>query len=235
MLLSIGFWVNIHSQLNGAGLHTEAVNYDILKSDYMLELMQRFLDGVTLDADFLASVDGTPYVKMDFVNSSVYFKKNDTVAKEYMLRYNNFLDEIEFKQDNKILFIKNKSHVDRIIMNGKTYKCLYYTEKKQVREGYLEQLVDGNIKLYSRQSVSFEPEKPPTAGYEDPKPAKFTIEADKYFIQFYNKEIKDAPLTKKKINGLFKENGIDISDYLKDNKLKGNKDGLVQLVKYVNK
>ena len=178
-------------------------------------------------------VEGSPYLKDEFVNGSIY-----TVQKvhfeEVPLRYNIFNDELEFKTPtNEVLALATPDIVEKVVIGDTILVFLSYVDSNKTKNGYFLLLEEGKASLYAKPGVIFKKETLPEA-YKDPEPAKFQKISDDYYLGF-NTGSAIPVNNKKSLVAAFPDNQEKIEKYISKNKIKTNKPGsLTELVKYYN-
>jgi hypothetical protein len=181
----------------------------------------------------LKEIQGTPYLNDQFAKGTVVTTKGDKYD-NVPLRYDQYQDELQFKQNGKTMTFWPKNVVKRAEFGNRvfTYTTYQFTDNK-TKQGYFEILADGKVRLLSQHTIKFfekEKEKP----YVDPKPARFDWPLEDFYIQVGTLPAKH--ITKKKnLLAAFPKHQKELSNYYKSNKLSAkNKEDLIQLVNYYN-
>jgi hypothetical protein len=200
------------------------------------EIRKAYLDyQVSRNRDnvYFNSFIGSPYEYPDFSEALVYVLGYSGPQKA-KLRYNACFDEMEMSVEGKDKFqvLGNEKAIDSIRLNGMLYKYMIYNLKEKKTSGYLEQLVSGEINLYTKRPREIQDEKIPGSGYEEYKPPSIFISPELFFVQFEHGPLELLPATTKKIIAFFQEKGYDLKIYLKTEKIKIEKESLVKLVSY---
>ena len=171
-------------------------------------------------------VDGSPYLVKDFLMGKV-----EGFPDFYQIRYNAYLDEVQFKKDNKIMaFLKEEKYgTIKFTDTNETLKLANYKYENNSVLGYLFVIADtGNVKIYRKSSVTFQDFKVAKNSYETDSPANFRRAPDVYFVQRGTAGIVELPSNKKQLIELFPDKKEEIKNYLKDNKLDYNTKNNVQ-------
>lgn len=173
-------------------------------------------------------VEGTAYYTPDFIKSTV-FLKNGTYA-SLPLRYDLFQDEMEYKDDSRILWIV-KSDI-KYIRYGSDMLFVAPSVLDTSRLGYYFFKDAGKNKLFCRKSMKFCPWIPPK-GYADMIPNRFEPNSDEFYIQFEGQPAKRIK-TKGELTKLFSNNKSAL-EFIKKEKIKANNfDDLQKLMNYIN-
>lgn len=188
------------------------------------------------DKDYYKTFRGSPYENPDFTDALVYTRGYSTQLKAKM-RYNTCFDEMEMIIEGKDEFqiLSNNTAIDSIILNGELYKYLSYKNKdKKTTTGYLIELYSGECNLFTKRPREIQDEKIPDTGYEDYTPPSIIISPEMFFVQIDHGPIELLPTTSKKILSFFQNKGIDLSTYLKTEKIKNEKASIIKVVAYVD-
>lgn len=212
---------DIYSQVVDAGLNN---------------FYQEYLNARRRDQSFFNHISGSPYENPEFSEALIYFRDNENPIRG-VLRYNAMFDEMEMKKDDsdEFLIMDNKGNIDSIYLNnsGELFRYAIFSEKDVYKKGYFLLLSKGECNLYLKRVREYQPEKP-AAGYQDYVPPSIIKKADQFFVQFGEKDLKLIPQASKKMILLFEENGYDIGDFVKKNKIKYNQDSLIKLTRFCN-
>lgn len=174
------------------------------------------------------SIEGSPYYTDEFTDGTVFLRNGNSAA--VSLRYDLFQDEIEFRQNDQVLWLSKATvlyvqYGDELLFTdsfpGAPGRLTYYFA--QEKDKYA---------LYMKKQVSFSP-KAAGKGYEDPKPDRFNQDQDRYYLKEENtppREIKN----KKELLAILNENQAAL-DFIKKSKTKVKKEeDLFELVKFLN-
>ncbi|MCK4921725.1 MAG: hypothetical protein KAS71_11810 [Bacteroidales bacterium] len=174
------------------------------------------------------NIKGSPHYSDAFVNSTVILKNGKSAS--LPLRYNLFQDEIEFKRDEKILWlIKNRV---LSIQYGKEMILLDSFSEAPDKLTYFFVQEEGKYSLYIRKKVSFNPKVPPK-GYTDPLPDRFEREQDDYYLKQEDMPLREIK-NKKALSEILSENEPALG-FIKKSKIKANKvEDLLELVRFLN-
>jgi hypothetical protein len=179
-----------------------------------------------------ANIDGYPYLDRNFSEAKVVFK--DGTVQLHALRYNNFLDEMEFKQNDVITHIANKSTIDEIIINDKVFKVYPLEKSNQSSFTYFIELVSGKVSLLQKAPIEYLPEKRIQGGYQDYLPPRFVVKDPVYFIKIQEGNPEELPSGKGRFLKYMDEKGLNASQIFNKNKLKVNESGMKSLVTEIN-
>ena len=185
------------------------------------------------DAREESNMIGSPYLQ-DTFQKGVILMRNNIQYSGIPLRYNIYLDEVEFRvEDGQIWALSNPEKVQLIEMPDTKLVYQPYLLLKQIKMGFFFPLVEGKIKLYRKPKMMVEKAQK-TGLYRYEKPAKFMKKPDEFYIK---EKTKAAELitSKKKLLELFPDKQKELSDFIKKNKVKTNDvESLIQLVEYYN-
>lgn len=169
------------------------------------------------------TISGDPYYSSGFIDSKVYLISGDTIS--IPLRYDLYKDEMEFRKDEKIMWV-NKKEARRIAYGDK--QLIICPGKSQNALVYFFVLAEGEYSLLRRQKVNFMPPEE-LKGFAEPKPARFEPASMEYFIQFQDRA-PVAIIAKKDLREIA---GSDASAIEFLGKEKIRRDREKDLVKYV--
>lgn len=196
---------------------------------------QDYLDTKRHSDTFFKNVEGSQYENEEFREAEVYLKGNDSVTK-FQLRYNNLTDEMEIKNraDDTYLVVNNKNLIDSIILNNEVYIYLNTTYDKIRLNGFYIQLISGKFTLLQKRTREFIPERKPTGGYQEyVKPSIEPRPVEYYLIGGDGVPVL-LPGNMQGIVKLLKKKGYELAEIVKQNKLKYNKEGILQLILFLN-
>ncbi|WP_326981903.1 hypothetical protein VUJ46_16940 [Chryseobacterium sp. MYb264] len=175
----------------------------------------------------------------DEITGSPYLNKNFSLAKiegtheSVPVRYNSLKDEIEFQKDGKTMVLPNEETFSKIdIVSPKS--VLVRLDTHDDLTGYFFELVNGKNALYKKIKTKFIDVVPATNSYATDRPASFKTLDPVYYIAINEKFVK-KPKNEKEIIALIPEKKDAISQFVKSNKIKFNKEeDLVKLVNFLN-
>nr|MBD3623104.1 hypothetical protein [Sunxiuqinia sp.] len=180
-----------------------------------------------------ANVDGTPYLKDEFVPGDVFI--NDTILiEEVPLRYNIYSDQMEFVSAQKqVLVIDDPNKSYAFNLDGELFSIQDYIDRGNMEHGVLQLIVDGDFRLYKKYQIDFKPATK-AIGFQDAQPNRFTRQEDQYLLAVD----QNAPETFRNHKDLLeklKAHKPAIEDYAKEQNLKlKSESGLIQLIQYCN-
>jgi hypothetical protein len=179
-----------------------------------------------------ANIDGYPYIDRNFSDAKVFFK--DGTVQTHSLRFNNFLDEMEFMQNDMVTHIANKSAIEKIIIGDKTYKVYPVVKNAQTVHSYYLELVVGNVTLLKKAPIEYLPEKRITGGYQDYMPPRFVVKDPVYFVIIQQGNPEEVPSGRAGLLKYLDSKGLNASQTFKKNKLKYNEEGIKSLIVEIN-
>lgn len=141
---------------------------------------------------------------------------------------------MEFKDENgQILEINNSEQIYKFGYEDLDFLILNFFESNDKKSGVLQQMVDGNVRLYKRYLVEFKPATK-AIGYKEAVPNRLVRLDDSYLISI-DKSIPESFRNKKSLFEKLKRLKPDIEEYSKKNKLKPKSENdLIQIIKYCN-
>lgn len=211
-LMSMGFVANAQFTLES------------LYDQYLIEKFRNMGD--------FSNIDGYPYLEREFQEARVVFKSGSSQV--YMLRYNNFLDEMELKQNDKITHVANRSDIDKIEIKNQVYRVYPVTKENQKSLEYFIELSTGKLSLLKKAPIVYMPARKPEGGYQDYLPPRFVILDPIYYIKTEKDGIQELPVGKAKLLGHLDKLGYDASRIFKEKKLKNNEEGYKALIEEIN-
>lgn len=180
---------------------------------------------------------GTPYMQKDFSTARIA-----QVNKVYLVRYNALTDEMEVKggDDSEVLVIsKQRNYEINQHANNLKYRVLEKVDSEKENDlGYYISLEDDdNISLYRKQCKKLVKKKKSSYGSSA---SSITTEFKDMRCEFYiekahNGHAIKVPKKKKDFLALFPDKAVQISAFIKENRIKLNKEkSLKKLIKYIN-
>jgi hypothetical protein len=188
--------------------------------------------GSVIDQSKYTGISGSPYMVDEFAEGEVFI--NDSIRFEKVsLRYNIFTDKMEFLDAQKrVLEIDYSAGKFSFLINNNKFDVLSYTENGNSKQGHLELLVDGDIRLYRKYNVQFEEATKPM-GFQDPLPKRFVRENDTFLVAISN-EIPEAIYKRRDLLTKLNQDSPEIEQYLKNNRLRMSEQSLIDLITYYN-
>lgn len=180
------------------------------------------------------SIEGSPYLNDKFLEGEVII--NDSIRIENVhLRYNIYNDKIEFKNENEqILEIGNHSTSYIFNFEELLFRNLDYLNDGTPKQGILEILVDGQVKLYKKYSLKLETATK-AVGFQEATPNRFVRKDDVYLIAV-DQEIPYIFNNAKKLLPELQKIKPDINSFIKTEKIRlRSEKGLHALIQYCNK
>ncbi|MDF2932533.1 MAG: hypothetical protein K0R36_1864 [Chryseobacterium sp.] len=178
-------------------------------------------------------------LKYDEIIGSPYLDKNfrdASVAKDYektAIRYNSYLDEIEFQKEGKPLVLPKDEKFSRIELTLPK-ETLVLLETDDNLKGYFFELVNGKISLYKKIKTKFIDALPAANSYASDRAASFKLLDPVYYIKTEKGYIK-KPKNQKEIIESFPDKKEVLTSFFKENKVKFDKEeDLKKLVIFLN-
>ena len=185
--------------------------------------------------EFNNEVEGNMYFDTDFHLAIVDGKKE----KPYMLRYNAYLDVMEFYEGKELYFVEKDRHKIFDFGSGNyTYILENYVPKgkNESINGYLIQLVKGNVTLYKSQTIVYRLAETKNIGFgQESKQERLEAAKEVYYVKVGEANVVELPGSNDKLAELLNRNKKEFSKFMKENSLnmKREKD-IVKLFKFIN-
>ena len=209
----------------------EAQNIDLRGATKTLEIAK--VDGNLKYSD----VKGTPYENKDFLPGKIIFNSGK-VLKNTKLRYNNYLNNFEYKEHGKIMIISDGSNIKQIQYNNQNYHYgIYKTAKNKKKNVFFQLLNDGACTLYKLNRIQYKSEHEPEDPFDTYKPDRFESSSPEYFLKFKDKKIAQhiENHRKRKFAELFDPHSSKMLKFLrKANINPRDEDALIQAIKFYN-
>ncbi|WP_340114452.1 hypothetical protein [Maribellus mangrovi] len=173
-------------------------------------------------------VQGTPFLYGDFAVGRV--KLNNQKYYEGELRYNNYKQQLEFKNEKgEVYDVLTPENISSVKLKDVT---LVY-EDIDGSGGFYRQLVPGAYMLLAKDKAEYQEPKP-ARPYVEAKPARFVTKNPEYFL--YNAASGLVELkNKKSLDGIYPEKSKEIQAFVKKEKIKfSDEEDLSNLVKFLN-
>lgn len=186
---------------------------------------------VTNGPDVMITIN-EQYFHAEYENATISSQTDGSI---FQLRYNAFLDEIEYENAGKRYFL-NKIEGEEIFFTelNKKYVCLTYEFDKNQITGFLAEIYkSSNLSVYKKEKVDiFEGNKTHIASTRDYNEYKKLKPV--YFIE-KGKTLVEMPNSKKKVAAIFGENSGKIAAFIDENKISLNDDmELRKLFEFIN-
>jgi hypothetical protein len=180
----------------------------------------------------LSEIQGSPYLDSQYRVGTVLTGDNQTY-KDIPLRYNCFIDVLEFKKNDASYELMPKELIKRAEFGGQVFSYKEYESGNGTSKSYFMLLAEGKATLCARYTIKFfEPE--PVKGFADPVPARFADFDESYYVS-----IKDAPAkpvsNNKKLVEALSDKKNEIESFISKQKLSFKKaEDLKKIISYYN-
>jgi len=192
---------------------------------------------ITIGLDDKVDVEGSKYIQDDFNMATISIYS----GYKFNVKYNAYDDEMEVQgKDNKSFALnKNEKSAEVTFVNNNiTYGLFDYANSDgQKVPGYFQKLTVGEtVALLKKEKIMFIEEKVSKTGYDTYRPPKFKRLNDQFFIKLKESPVAiEFPKNKKNIASLFPNKKDKILKFIKENKIKTNKEeDLIKLTNYIN-
>lgn len=166
-----------------------------------------------------------------YLNQAYIPSRIDDFKDDINIRYNIYKDEMEFINNDKVLYLKKeigrKIHFMKLDIN---YEVFNYNGKLM----YFQILNKNGVKLLCKQNIEFQQSKPAETSYQKDRPADFNRKDDTFFIQI-KEEIIELPTNNKKFFKLLDSSDEKLKKFTSEKKLNiKNKEDLIKIIEFYN-
>lgn len=176
---------------------------------------------------------GSAYFNESFLSADII-----NFPTSYPMRYNAYLDEMEYEVDGVLYNLDKISH-SIVEFQGikKKYVATTYNDGKNFVNGYLVELYGGeNYSLYKREKVVYVAGTKAKTSMDMDTPAFFKPLKDTYFIKLKDGSTVEIPKSSSKFLKLLSADSDKVGDFIKKNKIDLSKENdLKSLVGYMDK
>lgn len=179
-----------------------------------------------------STIEGSPYEDDSFQMGSLKYKKGQ-LFKDVELRFNIYLNEIEFKHEANIYAISNNMHIDWVEINGDTLIYVPIEDENTSHYSYFKLLVNGYSSLLVKMNIDLLDAEVSTA-MTPSKPERFKRKPDNYYMKFENGDFQKIGNINKFVKNLEQEKSALVK-YVKKEKISSrNESELKKFVNYYN-
>ena len=198
-----------------------------LEDHMLIKIMDEGINGkLRLD------IEGSPYLNEEWVDGEIHTFKASYAG--VSMRYNIYLDYIEFKQKGKSYILDPEPRLRKIELDGNTLVVAKYGRIGKMKDGYFLLLDSGKLQLMSKKAIQFKEAQAPKALESSATPAKYQQLPDQFFYRFGQGDLVKISNTRKMIAGL-QDHQEELNAFAKKEKISAKKeDDLIRLVKYYN-
>lgn len=176
-----------------------------------------------------SDIDGSPYINKNFREASIAENFEKVEA-----RYDSYRDLVEYQSNDETRVVPKESQFNRIQFTSPN-EVLVLANFGGAEAGYYYLLAEGNVSLFKELRTKFNPAKKATSSYGEDKAPFFNLDEPIYYIQIGEKILKQ-PKNEKQIIEIFPAKKMEIESFVKQNKIKFNKEGdLIKLIQFLNK
>ncbi len=176
-----------------------------------------------------ANIEGSPYLFPDYREADIL--TCDSITYQGKIRYDLYMDEMEYKVKGTTFWISSKDNILKIILDGKTF--IYLNPPGGKNAGYYELLTNGSCQLLCKYVVNYM-EAQKAKPYQDSEPARFIRKQNLYYLKKERAAVK-LITNKKSVLNYLQDKKDNVSLFIKKNhlSLKKEKD-LKKLTEYYN-
>lgn len=206
-------------------------DYDLRRAGELLNHIKKY-SGTMSEIMALEDIDGSPYLNDEFVEGTV-FTTFKTKFADIPLRYNIYIDQIEFESDKEIQIFASPETVELIEFDEKQFEYVPYSVSNKTKRGFFIVEERGSATLYAKPKVTFQEAKKPAA-YQDAVPAQFIKRPDEFYIKAGENPAMLIS-SKKDLESVFPDYQKEVSEFIKKKKIKPKSlESLKELVIYYN-
>ncbi len=196
--------------------------------------LNRFVDDFVTGRPVGSQYEGTKLKSSpDFKESTIYLKNGKITTEN--LRYNAYLDEMEFQKSGIVYQVTNKRDIDSLELNGHLYECLLLLDRKdRPKMGYAFRL-NGNdsLALYVQYLQSYEDPKQFPLAYAEDKPTGYVDDPPRYLLRYPGLGVIELSSVRKRFYEQLKLVSAETAQWARKSKLKTNETGYLQLLDYL--
>ena len=176
------------------------------------------LGTLSVEVDGSKEIKGSPYYLSDFIYAEIA-----NSPKPYRMRYNVYLDEMEYEIDGVLYNLDREQHD---VVNFKEIHKKYVAKNYKGNKMFFIELVDGkNYSLYKKEHIVFKEATEAKTSYDIATPAMYKVEKDAFFLQSKEGELIPVPKSKRKFLELINESEVKSTDqFIKKNKISLNEE-----------
>ncbi len=157
--------------------------------------------------------------------------EDGTVLDDRMVRYNIYNQQMEYSFQGDTAAIGNPEDLSKLLIEEKVFVYRKFNCNDQVREGYLELLVEGEYELLLHRGIKYE--------YEESVEGSGTQTryylANRYFLSCQGKTAEQLPEKRKEVIEMLDKDPRALNNYVKKNKCKlRNQEEITDFFVFVN-
>jgi hypothetical protein len=160
--------------------------------------------------------------------------EDGTVIQNRMIRYNIYNQQMEYASAGDTAAIGNPEDLSRLIIEDKIFVFRNFYCNDQVKQGYLELLVEGEYELLLHRGIKYEYEEA-AEGQGGSGPVTRYYQANSYFLSCHGKIAEPLPEKKNEVIAMIDKDEKKLKKYVKENKCKlKNQDEIMDFFVFVN-
>jgi len=197
------------------------------------------VENLSTSSRSITSIDLTSkeVVGDSYLNKNFLPAKISNQDKIYLVRFNAYMDEMEFQMDNKEFYLQKTSDLTVTFINiNKLYQIYSYFDITQEKDGFFVLLLKSDkINLLLKEKIKLHEEVPAKLGFAKYQPPKLKPAKEKLYISFDQKSAIELTSKKKDFYTMFSSNSKEVEKYVKENKLGiKDKDDLIKILNFYN-
>ncbi len=139
-----------------------------------------------------------------------------TTLKDRMIRYNIYNQQMEYAVQGDTAAIGNPEDLAKLTIADQSFVFRKFNCNGQVRQGYLQLLVEGDFELLLHRGIKYE--------YEEVEEGTGTVtryyQANRYFISCHGEIAEPLPDRKNEVIAMLDKDPKKLKKYVKENKCK---------------
>jgi hypothetical protein len=177
-------------------------------------------------------IDGSPYSSDDY-QIGVFHLKNGGAA-EVEMKYNIYLDQIEYKKNDSSYTVRPNSIIKKISTEDNTFVVEPYQENGNNRSGFFVRLDSGEASLLVKMKVTIKNREEATPMKPEITPAQYKRMLDECYIKIGDSH----PVKLKNTKGILEsipDHKEKVKSFIKSNKISArDPEELTALIQYYN-
>lgn len=202
---------------------------------YVYQSLSDFTDNVNRNkatSPTYVDIKGSPYLNEEFQTGEIFYSGKYRIDK-IQLRYNLYVDNIEYKDKNVVMAFARPSMIDKVVIGDEVFMYIKEKEKKGDVSGFVKKWNDQFPSVVTKMKVEFF-DKDPVKAFEEQKPARFERAYDMNFLMINEEELERIKSVKKLIQYIG-DHQSELEKFAKKEKISSNKPKeLAKLIDYYN-
>jgi|GEM_PF-1121693 len=137
--------------------------------------------GTEINPVYYDEIEGSPFLENEFMPGTVVMK-NGRIFENIGFRYNMHTNQIEFKDEGKILTFVNPRDLEYVFFGNHRFIYEKYFLKGKPVEGYFKVLADGYARLLVKRYAEIKSEKMPVSNFGEVNYRNYFRITEDYYI-----------------------------------------------------